>query len=267
MIDWFKHDINAQTDIKIKKLLKAKGYEGYGLYWHVVEMLYGNGGKMDRKEFEDELDLLDSKDFMRTLLDLELVELADDGNVTCSRVIGELAEADAKRKEKSEAGKKGMRSRWNDNRVITADNKVITTDNTVITDNTTEESIEYQKIVDQFNSVCISLPKVKSLTDKRRKAIKACYKTYGEQVYEAMGSVEASDFLTGRSGAWSGCSFDWLFIIGNMTKVLEGNYANKNAVGKIKGTEISMPVTADGSNPNKYRNSPSMEELYRRSRT
>ena len=261
MIDWFKHDINAQTDIKIKKLLKAKGYEGYGLYWHVVEMLYVNGGKINRCELEEELDLLDRKDFLETLLRLDLVGLTDDGSVTNGRVLGELAESEAKRKERSDRMRDVANIRWS---YKSKEAEKPSAPETIIED---EPSIEYQKIVDQFNSVCISLPKVKSLTDKRRKAIKACYKTYGEQVYEAMGSVEASDFLTGRSGAWSGCSFDWLFIIGNMTKVLEGNYANKNAVGKIKGTEISMPVTADGSNPNKYRNSPSMEELYRRSRT
>ena len=47
-----------------------------------------------------------------------------------------------------------------------------------------------------------------------------------EQVTEALKKVQASDFLSGRSGAWQ-CSFDWLMITGNMLKVIEGNYDNK----------------------------------------
>lgn len=39
--------------------------------------------------------------------------------------------------------------------------------------------------------------------------------------------VEASDFLTGRDNAWSGCSLDWLVKESNFAKVLQGNYENK----------------------------------------
>lgn len=39
--------------------------------------------------------------------------------------------------------------------------------------------------------------------------------------------VEGSDFLTGRSDTWHGCSLDWLVKQGNFDKVLQGNYENK----------------------------------------
>lgn len=38
--------------------------------------------------------------------------------------------------------------------------------------------------------------------------------------------VEESDFLTGRSGAWHGCSLDWIVKQSNFDKVLQGNYEN-----------------------------------------
>jgi hypothetical protein len=39
--------------------------------------------------------------------------------------------------------------------------------------------------------------------------------------------AQASDFLSGRNGKWTGCNFDWLINENNMVKVLEGNYENK----------------------------------------
>ncbi|MDD3260450.1 MAG: DUF6291 domain-containing protein [Oscillospiraceae bacterium] len=42
--------------------------------------------------------------------------------------------------------------------------------------------------------------------------------------------AEASDFLSGRSGKWSGCSLDWLLSPQNWQKLLEGNYDNRRPV-------------------------------------
>ena len=39
--------------------------------------------------------------------------------------------------------------------------------------------------------------------------------------------VEESDFLTGRSGKWTGCSLDWLLRPENWQKVREGNYSQR----------------------------------------
>ena len=79
-----------------------------------------------------------------------------------------------------------------------------------------------------FNSVCISLPKVQKLSDKRRKLIVNADKLLGEMSFEGFFNlVESSDFLTGRNGKWSGCGFDWILNPANLTKIIEGNYLNK----------------------------------------
>ena len=39
--------------------------------------------------------------------------------------------------------------------------------------------------------------------------------------------TQASDFLSGRSGAWTNCNFDWLIRPNNFVKVIEHTY-NKN---------------------------------------
>ena len=90
-------------------------------------------------------------------------------------------------------------------------------------------------VIEQWGRICVSLPKVQMLSDRRKKAIRAAEKTvadYGgwEKLFR---EVEASDFLTGRKGAWQGCSFDWVLKPSNLVKIIEGNYAGN---GRRKGT-------------------------------
>ena len=95
----------------------------------------------------------------------------------------------------------------------------------------------YQEVVNRYNDTCTSLPRCTLISDKRKKLIRACWKEYGEKIYEAFEKAEQSDFLSGRSGDWNGCGFDWLMNRNNMLKVLEDNYGNnrkkKNPVDDI----------------------------------
>ena len=43
---YFSHDYNARNDVKIKKLLAVCGFEGYGVYWAIIEDLYNNANAM-----------------------------------------------------------------------------------------------------------------------------------------------------------------------------------------------------------------------------
>ena len=43
---YFSHDYNARADIKIKKVIINHGYEGYGIYWALIEDLYQNANAM-----------------------------------------------------------------------------------------------------------------------------------------------------------------------------------------------------------------------------
>lgn len=90
------------------------------------------------------------------------------------------------------------------------------------------EPFGYQSVVNSFNSICTSLPKVKKLTDFRRKRIKKAKSNLSDISFEQFFKmVEASDFLTGRSNDWTGCCFDWILSPNNLTKIIEGNYTNK----------------------------------------
>lgn len=104
---------------------------------------------------------------------------------------------------------------------------------------------EYGKAVEAFNEICPSLPKVRSITAQRRKAIKAAAKMLEDTGgFPALfRKVEASDFLTGRNGGWNGCGFDWIIKPANLTKILEGNYDNRAGA--------SPP---DYTDPDRYKN-------------
>lgn len=107
-------------------------------------------------------------------------------------------------------------------------------DNVNVNDNislSTSAKIDYGAIVSAYNSICTSLPKVKSLTAARKKAIKSALETAGgtESLRQLFEKVETSDFLCGRTeNAWTGCGFDWILKKGNLIKILEGNYNNQS---------------------------------------
>lgn len=91
-------------------------------------------------------------------------------------------------------------------------------------------AFDYQSVIDSFNSICISLPKVQKLTDTRKKKIKNTSKLLREMTFEdVFCKVESSDFLSGRNGKWTACCFDWILNPTNLTKIIEGNYANKQS--------------------------------------
>lgn len=117
---------------------------------------------------------------------------------------------------------------------------------------TEKQNIPYQEIVDLYNSVCVSLPKVRGVSDSRRNAIRSRYKTYGmDGIKKVFESAEESDFLSGRNGKWSSCNFDWLMKQANFLKVLEGTYQNKGGVNngtiglRYTENEINQIFAAD----------------------
>jgi predicted phage replisome organizer len=87
--------------------------------------------------------------------------------------------------------------------------------------------VDYVQIVDLYHSICKSYPKIRSLSDARKKAIKARLNTYTVEDFKAVfENAENSSFLKGEDGGWK-ASFDWLIKETNMLKVLEGNYQDK----------------------------------------
>jgi phage replication O-like protein O len=90
-----------------------------------------------------------------------------------------------------------------------------------------ENKTPYQKIVHLYHEICISFPKVRTISEERKKHIGARYKQYGcniEIFRELFTKAENSDFLKGINDREWKADFDWLMNEANMAKVLEGKY-------------------------------------------
>ena len=107
----------------------------------------------------------------------------------------------------------------------------INNNNNIYTENGEKKQIPFQKIIDEFHRICKSYPKVKKITDARKKTLAARWKEYNglETFVQLFTAAESSSFLKGSSGKWS-ATFDWLINPNNMAKVLEGNYRDKGGV-------------------------------------
>lgn len=92
-----------------------------------------------------------------------------------------------------------------------------------------EPPIPYKEIVDLYHRVCISYPKLRTISSERKKHIGARWKQYGDpqDFYELFSKAEASEFLKGDNNRKWKATFDWMMNETNMAKVLEGNYDNR----------------------------------------
>lgn len=101
-----------------------------------------------------------------------------------------------------------------------------------------KENINYQQIADMYNDTCASFPKLTSISDSRKKAIRARLKTYSIADFATLfQKAENSDFLKGKNNRDWSATFDWLIKDSNMAKVLDGNYDNKNNPPHGPGTD------------------------------
>lgn len=144
---YFSHDSNASTDDKVLELRVEYGWEGYGIFWALIEKMFTNEstnlshGSVKGLAFH----LNVNGDLLQNIIShcVNIGLFASDGvNFWSESLLKRKQIFKDKNQTKSEAGKKGMSKRWgSDNKtptenenVISKDNKIITEDNTVITE-------------------------------------------------------------------------------------------------------------------------------------
>ena len=94
---WFKHSGNASRDAKLAKVISEYGLTGYGLYFYCVELIAGKTDADDLTfELEHDAALIASwtgtdtilvEKIMHRCIELGLFELADNGHITCFKLI------------------------------------------------------------------------------------------------------------------------------------------------------------------------------------
>lgn len=107
------------------------------------------------------------------------------------------------------------------------------------------ERADYQFFMDSWNNAMEGvLPSVGKLNDSRKKTIRLRFQNElnsekGEWL-AYLARVKASDFLCGRTDTEFQASFDWVLKPSNMLKIMEGNYDNRDRVGKGTGEFTRM---------------------------
>lgn len=93
------------------------------------------------------------------------------------------------------------------------------------------QKIDWVGLMNWYNSLFRDkLPAIKSMTETRKKAVKARIAQYGkESIRTVFNLVLQSSFLLGGNDHNWKCDFDWIFKQANYTKILEGNYNGKRA--------------------------------------
>lgn len=86
--------------------------------------------------------------------------------------------------------------------------------------------VPYEQVKKLYNDICKSFPKCTTLSDARKKSIKARF-TSGytlDDFKRLFEKTEASSFMKGANGRNWRATFDWLIKDTSMAKVLDGNY-------------------------------------------
>ena len=140
------------------------------------------------------------------------------------------------KKKMSDAGKKGMESRWKNNQVKTKlkqsyNSSTSTSNSTSNTKIKKSVKINYQDIIDIYNNLCgDNLALVTKLSESRKRFIKKLHDNYSlEEIESVFLKVSNSEFLTGtlEFSKWK-ANFDWIIKESNWIKILEGVYDNKS---------------------------------------
>lgn len=86
--------------------------------------------------------------------------------------------------------------------------------------------IPYDRVMELYNEICVSLPKACKLSPERKRRIKALFdrKFTIEDLEKAFRTVQNTPFLRGENERGWQAAFDWIIKPANFLKVLENAY-------------------------------------------
>lgn len=249
---WLKMDKDYLSSPRIKKLRKIAGGDTYTIIYLKMQLLSIESGGIIKYEgieptLEEELALVLNEDVdnvkvtISFLLSQGLLTGNDDDTYLLSDAAQRIGSESESRervrayRERKKALSEGVTCNAGvtgcntDIEIDTELDREIDTDSTTATRSQKRQRIPYDEVVNLYSSICVSYPKLNSLSDKRKKAIAARFRNGRtlddfEQVFR---KAEASSFLKGANkNNWS-ADFDWMLNDSNMTKILEDKYIDK----------------------------------------
>lgn len=239
---------DTYTVIYLKMLLKSLRDDGK-LYYEGIESDFASELALDIDEDEENVKV--TIQFLMSYGLLEQINEEEFVLAKCAELTGnECYSAERMRNlrnRKKIASQCDTHVTTSDASVTTSDTNVIACDEEIEIEKEIEKEIEldkeienrdrvssngktvtpYADIVNLYNSICLSYPKVTTISDRRKQALKARLNKYTLDDFKKMFELaEASDFLKGSNNRDWSANFDWLIKDSNMAKVLDGNYNN-----------------------------------------
>lgn len=115
MYNYFPHPSNARSSSMLVSLLIEEGFEGYGLYWAILEVLRDAPDYRYSSDFRVWSYVLHSADptkVQRVLENYGLFDHDENGLLYSPWLSDQLGTYDDTKRRRQEAGKKGAASRW-----------------------------------------------------------------------------------------------------------------------------------------------------------
>jgi hypothetical protein len=166
------------------------------------------------------------KKFGYLVITKKLPNQTESGKIEYEYNIYEYPKGEGDTDTKQEGGFQGVDFQAVENQAVENQGQY-NTNNKYTNKSITKDKDIHTPVMERFNRICVSLPRVTALTDKRKKVINARLKQHSMvEIEEVFLLAESSDFLKGANGKWK-ATFDWLMNENNFVKVLEGNYKNK----------------------------------------
>lgn len=111
---YFSHDSNARNDVKIIKLRRQLGMEGYGIYWALIEMLRdAPGNKLPIESIDDiGFSINCSKEKVEAVIRNYDLFMIENETFFSDRLIRSMNQYKELKTSRSKAGKIGMEKRW-----------------------------------------------------------------------------------------------------------------------------------------------------------
>ena len=116
---YFPHDSNARYDAKILELRAEYGWEGYGIYWAIIESL--RDANIDNYKLPTRtlggialsmnLEKTFLIDFIDALVEFDLLQ-KDEKHFWSDTLISRMEIREEKRQKRADAGRLGARARW-----------------------------------------------------------------------------------------------------------------------------------------------------------
>ena len=116
---YFNHDSNARNDIRVIKLRSKLGYEGYGIFWGILELLFSEENKLCIEDYDSIAFGLqcDVTILKQVIEDFDLFIIEDDCFYS-KRLYKHIEDINTKSKKAKDSVKK----RWNNTNVIRTNN-------------------------------------------------------------------------------------------------------------------------------------------------